>query len=92
VNAAPSAGASKEARLAKVCERLSKRLDEYKRENEQLEELLVVERQRAQGGAGELSRLEDETATLQAQMGREMANHQVTDFKHPCLLRSAADG
>ena len=48
-----------------ACERLSKRLEEYKSENVQLEELLAVERRRAAGGAGELSRLEDEAATLQ---------------------------
>uniref|UniRef100_A0A5B7BCX6 Putative golgin candidate 1 n=1 Tax=Davidia involucrata TaxID=16924 RepID=A0A5B7BCX6_DAVIN len=40
-----STGQSKEARLARVCAGLSSRLQEYKSENAQLEELLVAERE-----------------------------------------------
>ncbi|KAK8559076.1 hypothetical protein V6N13_098672 [Hibiscus sabdariffa] len=40
-----STGQSKEARLARVCAGLSSRLQEYKTENAQLEELLIAERE-----------------------------------------------
>ncbi|GMJ07393.1 golgin candidate 1 [Hibiscus trionum] len=40
-----STGQSKEARLARVCAGLSSRLQEYKSENAQLEELLISERE-----------------------------------------------
>ncbi|XP_058753876.1 golgin candidate 1-like [Vicia villosa] len=40
-----STGQSKEARLARVCAGLSSRLQEYKSENAQLEELLTAERE-----------------------------------------------
>ncbi|XP_078444587.1 golgin candidate 1-like [Wolffia australiana] len=43
VKSAVSTGQSKEARLARVCAGLSSRLQEYKAENTQLEELLMRE-------------------------------------------------
>ncbi|URD75299.1 hypothetical protein MUK42_35580, partial [Musa troglodytarum] len=43
LKSAVKTGQSKEARLAKVCAGLSSRLQEYKAENKQLEELLVAE-------------------------------------------------
>ncbi|MQL78838.1 hypothetical protein Taro_011258 [Colocasia esculenta] len=46
LKSAISTGQSKEARLARVCAGLSSRLQEYKSENAQLEELLVAERER----------------------------------------------
>lgn len=44
LKSASSAGQSKEARLAKICASLSLRVQEYKAENAQLEELLSTER------------------------------------------------
>ncbi|XP_030448282.2 golgin candidate 1 isoform X2 [Syzygium oleosum] len=45
LKAATSSGQSKEARLARVCAGLQSRLQEYKSENQQLEELLTSERE-----------------------------------------------
>ncbi|KAK3280443.1 hypothetical protein CYMTET_11718 [Cymbomonas tetramitiformis] len=73
---APSAGNSKDARLARICDKLSKRLAEFKAENSQLEELLEEERCRASGGIGAASQLEDELAHAQAALSRTQAEAQ----------------
>ncbi|PSC71978.1 golgin candidate 1 [Micractinium conductrix] len=49
-----------------MVEQLKKRLEQYKAENEQLEELLSRADAQAAGGSGQISRLEDELARAQA--------------------------
>ncbi|XP_058094419.1 golgin candidate 1-like [Magnolia sinica] len=55
-----STGQSKEARLARVCAGLSSRLQEYKLENAQLEELLVAERGRSNSYEAHIKQLQQD--------------------------------
>ncbi|KAG0494296.1 hypothetical protein HPP92_005290 [Vanilla planifolia] len=80
LKSAVSTGQSKEARLAKVCTGLSSRLQEYKSENSQLEELLVAERElsssyevRIKQLQQDLSALKAETATVEANMAESLS-------------------
>ncbi|KAJ7299177.1 hypothetical protein O6H91_10G031300 [Diphasiastrum complanatum] len=63
---AASSGKSKEARLAKVCAGLSSRLQEYKAENAQLEELLENERKLKDSLEVKINQLLQELAAEQA--------------------------
>ncbi|KAI3801982.1 hypothetical protein L1987_30102 [Smallanthus sonchifolius] len=55
-------GQSKEARLARVCAGLSSRLQEYKSENAQLEELLVAERELSKSYEARIQQLQKESS------------------------------
>ncbi|XP_057468253.1 LOW QUALITY PROTEIN: golgin candidate 1-like [Actinidia eriantha] len=55
-----STGQSKEARLARVCAGLQSRLQEYKSENAQLEELLIAERELSQSCEARIKQLQRE--------------------------------
>ncbi|XP_068637935.1 golgin candidate 1 isoform X2 [Aristolochia californica] len=55
-----STGQSKEARLARVCAGLSSRLQEYKSESAQLEELLITERERSSAYEAHIKQLQQE--------------------------------
>ncbi|AQL00646.1 Golgin candidate 1 [Zea mays] len=74
LKSAVKTGQSKEARLARVCAGLSSRLQEYKSENAQLEELLVQERAADQSSSRvlelehKLAVLEVECASLQQEL------------------------
>ncbi|KAH9300116.1 hypothetical protein KI387_011699 [Taxus chinensis] len=63
---AVSTGQSKEARLAKVCAGLSSRLQEYKSENAQLEELLAAEREEKNSCNAQVKQLEREISLAKA--------------------------
>ncbi|CAA6666046.1 unnamed protein product [Spirodela intermedia] len=58
LKSAISIGPSKEARLARVCAGLSSRLQEYRSENAQLEELLVKERERSNSYEASIKQLQ----------------------------------
>ncbi|XP_058115125.1 golgin candidate 1-like [Magnolia sinica] len=60
LKSAISTGQSKEARLARVCAGLSSRLQEYKSENAQLEELLVAERERSNSYEARIKQLQQD--------------------------------
>ncbi|XP_048227978.1 golgin candidate 1 isoform X2 [Ricinus communis] len=75
-----STGQSKEARLARVCAGLSTRLQEYKSENAQLEELLIAERElsksletRIKQLQQDLSRSKSEVTRVESNMGEALA-------------------
>ncbi|GFY98383.1 golgin Putative 1 [Actinidia rufa] len=55
-----STGQSKEARLARVCAGLQSRLQEYKSENAQLEELLIAERELSKSAEARIKHLQRE--------------------------------
>eukprot|EP00850_Spirogloea_muscicola_P012373 SM000079S22491 [mRNA] locus=s79:517709:524303:+ [translate_table: standard] len=63
---ASSGGQTKEARLAKVCANLSARLHEYKAENVQLEELLLIEREERASVDKVIKHFEQQLSTAQA--------------------------
>eukprot|EP00850_Spirogloea_muscicola_P011358 SM000070S21324 [mRNA] locus=s70:336200:342843:+ [translate_table: standard] len=63
---ASSGGQTKEARLAKVCANLSARLQEYKAENVQLEELLLIEREERASVDKIIKHFEQQLSTAQA--------------------------
>lgn len=63
---AVSTGQSKEARLARVCAGLSSRLQEYKSENAQLEELLITEREEKKVFDARVTQLEREISLAKA--------------------------
>eukprot|EP01018_Ginkgo_biloba_P001283 Gb_23096 [translate_table: standard] len=63
---AVSTGQSKEARLARVCVGLSSRLQEYKSENAQLEELLVAEREEKNAFDARVKQLQREISLARA--------------------------
>lgn len=78
---AVSTGQSKEARLAKVCAGLSSRLQEYKSENAQLEELLITEREEKKVFDARVKQLEREislakaaTSSVEAEMADALAS------------------
>ncbi|KAG9449123.1 hypothetical protein H6P81_009088 [Aristolochia fimbriata] len=65
-----STGQSKEARLARVCAGLSTRLQEYKSENAQLEELLVAERERSSAYEAHVKLLQQELSTSKSTVNK----------------------
>ncbi|XP_031493617.1 golgin candidate 1 [Nymphaea colorata] len=74
---ATSTGQSKEARLARVCAGLSSRLQEYKSENAQLEELLVAERDKRNSCEAQIRLLQQDLAASRTAISRvesEMAD------------------
>lgn len=78
---AVSTGQSKEARLARVCVGLSSRLQEYKSENAQLEELLITEREEKKVFDAQVKQLEREislakaaTSSVEAEMADALAS------------------
>ncbi|XP_048442465.1 golgin candidate 1 isoform X3 [Pyrus x bretschneideri] len=71
---AVSTGQSKEARLARVCAGLSSRLQEYKSENAQLEELLVSERELSKSYEARIKQLQKDLSTSQSEVTRIESN------------------
>ncbi|KAI3910917.1 hypothetical protein MKW98_022604 [Papaver atlanticum] len=71
---AKSTGQSKEARLSRVCAGLSSRLQEYKSENKQLEELLVSERERRQSYEARVKQLQQELSASKIEVSRVESN------------------
>ncbi|XP_050127928.1 golgin candidate 1-like isoform X3 [Malus sylvestris] len=71
---AVSTGQSKEARLARVCAGLSSRLQEYKSENAQLEELLVSERELSKSYEGRIKQLQKDLSTSKSEVTRIESN------------------
>ncbi|KAI3845151.1 hypothetical protein MKX03_019818 [Papaver bracteatum] len=71
---AKSTGQSKEARLARVCAGLSSRLQEYKSENKQLEELLVSERERRQSYEARVKQLQQELSASKIEVSKVESN------------------
>ncbi|KAL9274580.1 Golgin putative 1-like protein [Drosera capensis] len=69
-----TAGQSKEARLARVCAGLSTRLQEYKSENAQLEELLTAERELSKSYEDRIKQLQKNLSASKAEMTRVEAN------------------
>ncbi|XP_019107011.1 golgin candidate 1 isoform X2 [Beta vulgaris subsp. vulgaris] len=65
-----STGQSKEARLARVCAGLSSRLQEYKSENAQLEELLTAERELSKSFEGRIKQLQQELSAAKTEVNR----------------------
>ncbi|KAM1090194.1 hypothetical protein ACFX14_017865 [Malus domestica] len=71
---AVSTGQSKEARLARVCAGLSSRLQEYKSENAQLEELLVSERELSKSYEARIKQLQKDLSTSKSEVTRIESN------------------
>lgn len=69
-----STGQSKEARLARVCAGLSSRLQEYKSENAQLEELLVAERELSRSYEAHIKQLEQELSVYKSEVTKVESN------------------
>ncbi|KAL3322913.1 hypothetical protein AABB24_040152 [Solanum stoloniferum] len=67
---ATSTGQSKEARLARVCAGLSSRLQEYKSENAQLEELLVAERELSKSCEIRIKQLQKDLSAAKKEVSR----------------------
>lgn len=65
-----STGQSKEARLARVCAGLSSRLQEYKAENAQLEELLVAERELSKSYESHIKQLQQDLSESKTEVSR----------------------
>ncbi|XP_076885545.1 golgin candidate 1-like isoform X1 [Bidens hawaiensis] len=63
-------GQSKEARLARVCAGLQSRLQEYKSENAQLEELLVAERELSKSYEARIQQLQKELSLSKEEVNR----------------------
>nr|XP_043619832.1 golgin candidate 1 [Erigeron canadensis] len=63
-------GQSKEARLARVCAGLSSRLQEYKSENAQLEELLVAERDLSKSYEARMQQLQKDLSLSKEEVSR----------------------
>ncbi|KAF8393430.1 hypothetical protein HHK36_021674 [Tetracentron sinense] len=74
LKSAISTGQSKEARLARVCAGLSSRLQEYKSENAQLEELLVAERERSNTHEARLKLLQKDLSASKIEVTRVESN------------------
>ncbi|OVA20235.1 hypothetical protein BVC80_157g29 [Macleaya cordata] len=74
LKSAISTGQSKEARLARVCAGLSSRLQEYKSENKQLEELLVSERERSQSYEARIKQLQQDLSASKTEVSRAESN------------------
>ncbi|KAK9947827.1 hypothetical protein M0R45_003430 [Rubus argutus] len=71
---AVSTGQSKEARLARVCAGLSSRLQEYKSENAQLEELLVSERELSKSYEAHIKQLQKDLLASKSEVTRIETN------------------
>ncbi|XP_020264876.1 golgin-84 isoform X1 [Asparagus officinalis] len=69
-----SSGQSKEARLARVCAGLSSRLQEYKAENAQLEELLVAEKERCTSYEARVKQLQKDLSASKLEVTRIESN------------------
>ncbi|CAN4096319.1 unnamed protein product [Withania somnifera] len=67
---ATSTGQSKEARLARVCAGLSSRLQEYKSENAQLEELLVAERELGKSCEARIKQLQKDLSAAKKEVSK----------------------
>ncbi|XP_055800560.1 golgin candidate 1 isoform X1 [Solanum dulcamara] len=67
---ATSTGHSKEARLARVCAGLSSRLQEYKSENAQLEELLVAERELSKSCEARIKQLQKDLSAAKKEVSK----------------------
>ncbi|XP_038877412.1 golgin candidate 1 isoform X2 [Benincasa hispida] len=63
-------GQSKEARLVKVCAGLSSRLQEFKSENAQLEELLIAERELSRSYDARIKQLEQDLLESKSEVSR----------------------
>ncbi|KAK4391716.1 Golgin candidate 1 [Sesamum angolense] len=74
LKSAISTGQSKEARLARVCAGLSTRLQEYKSENAQLEELLVAERELTKSYEAHIKQLQKDVSASKGEVSRVEAN------------------
>ncbi|KAK3161913.1 hypothetical protein QOZ80_1BG0083010 [Eleusine coracana subsp. coracana] len=74
LKSAVKTGQSKEARLARVCAGLSSRLQEYKSENAQLEELLVQEREKSSSYEAHIKQLEKQISTSRVEGSRAESN------------------
>ncbi|KAI3447028.1 hypothetical protein Pfo_003693 [Paulownia fortunei] len=74
LKSAISTGQSKEARLARVCAGLSSRLQEYKSENAQLEELLVAERELTKSYEAHIKQLQKDLSASKGEVSRVEAN------------------
>ncbi|KAK7245447.1 hypothetical protein RIF29_40293 [Crotalaria pallida] len=71
---AKSTGQSKEARLARVCAGLSSRLQEYKSENAQLEELLAAERELSKSCEARIKQLQKDLSESKREVTRVESN------------------
>ncbi|XP_019448364.1 PREDICTED: golgin candidate 1-like isoform X2 [Lupinus angustifolius] len=71
---AKSTGQSKEARLARVCAGLSSRLQEYKSENSQLEELLTAERALSKSCEARIKQLQKDLSESKREVTRVESN------------------
>ncbi|KAK8286403.1 hypothetical protein V6Z12_D08G292100 [Gossypium hirsutum] len=69
-----STGQSKEARLARVCAGLSSRLQEYKSENAQLEELLIAERELSKSYEARIKQLQQDLSVSTSEVTRVESN------------------
>ncbi|XP_075491930.1 golgin candidate 1-like isoform X6 [Primulina tabacum] len=69
-----STGQSKEARLARVCAGLSSRLQEYKSENTQLEELLMAERELSKSYEARIKQLQKDLSASKSEVSRAGSN------------------
>ncbi|TYJ24578.1 hypothetical protein E1A91_A08G270300v1 [Gossypium mustelinum] len=69
-----STGQSKEARLARVCAGLSSRLQEYKSENAQLEELLIAERELSRSFEARIKQLQQDLSVSKSEVTRVESN------------------
>ncbi|XP_042977336.1 golgin candidate 1-like [Carya illinoinensis] len=69
-----STGQSKEARLARVCAGLSSRLQEYKSENAQLEELLIAERELTKSYEVHIKQLQQDLSESKSEVSRVESN------------------
>ncbi|XP_058213736.1 golgin candidate 1 isoform X4 [Rhododendron vialii] len=69
-----STGQSKEARLARVCAGLSSRLQEYKSENAQLEELLVAERELSRSSEARIKQLQRDISAAKSEVIKVESN------------------
>ncbi|KAF8751418.1 hypothetical protein HU200_012094 [Digitaria exilis] len=74
LKSAVKTGQSKEARLARVCAGLSSRLQEYKSENAQLEELLVQEREKSSSYEAHIKQLQQELSMSRVEGSRAESN------------------
>ncbi|KAK2982312.1 hypothetical protein RJ640_027409, partial [Escallonia rubra] len=74
LKSAISTGQSKEARLARVCAGLSSRLQEYKSENAQLEELLVAERELSKSYEARIEQLKKDLSESKSEVNRVESN------------------
>ncbi|CAN1177473.1 Golgin candidate 1 [Linum perenne] len=71
---ANATGQSKEARLARVCAGLSTRLQEYKSENAQLEELLIAERELSKSYEAHIKQLQQDLSMSKVEVTRVESN------------------